>query len=79
MKRKVINSRVGHDGVLHLELPLGVEVADKDVRITIETAKVKKMSQAEWEAMVDRTAGSITDPDFIRHPQGEYEIRDSLS
>ena len=79
MNRMVVKSRGGSDGVLHLALPVGVEEADKEVLITVELATPKKvMTQEEWEAWVDLTAGSITDPTFIRHPQGEYEERDSL-
>jgi hypothetical protein len=40
----------------------------------------------EWEdppvdwppGWFEATAGSITDPTFVRHPQGEYEKRDVL-
>jgi hypothetical protein len=79
MNRMVVKSKVGSDGVLHLALPVGVEEADKEVQITVEPLNPKKeMTQEEWEAWVDSTAGSITDPTFIRHPQGELEERDSF-
>lgn len=32
-----------------------------------------------WLRFIEKTAGSITDPTFIRHPQGEFEERDPLS
>jgi hypothetical protein len=79
MNRMVITSKVGSDGVLHLALPVGAEEANKEVQITVEAMTSKKeMTQEEWEAWVDSTAGSITDPTFIRHPQGEYQERDSF-
>jgi hypothetical protein len=77
MNRMVVKSKVGSDGVLHLALPLGVEEANKEVLITVDLATPKKeMTQEEWEAWIDATAGSITDPTFIRHPQPELEERD---
>jgi hypothetical protein len=79
MNRMVVKSRVGSDGILHLALPVGVEDADKEVQVTVELITPKKeMSQEEWEAWVEATAGSIPDPTFFRHPQGEYEERDSF-
>ena len=75
MNRMVVKSRVGSDGILHLELPVGLEEADKEVQVTVEPTP-PTMTQAEWEAFVDSMAGSITDPTFVRHPQGELEERD---
>jgi hypothetical protein len=37
------------------------------------------MTQEEWRQFIAETAGSITDPGFRRHEQGEYEQRDPLS
>ena len=77
MNRLVVKSKVGSDGVLHLALPLGVEEADKEVQITVDLATPEKeMTPEEWEPWVDATAGSITDPTFIRHPQPKLEERD---
>lgn len=78
MNRMVVKSRVGSDGVLHLALPVGVEEADKEVRITVEPMPPKKaMTQEEWETWVDSMAGSWQG-DFERPPQGELEERDPL-
>ncbi len=77
MNRIVVTSKVGGDGVLHLTLPVGAEEAGKEVQITVEAITSKKvMTQEEWEAWIDSTAGSIPDPTFMRHPQGELEERD---
>lgn len=78
MKRMVVKSRVGGDGVLHLTLPVGAEEANKEVQITVETINPKKaMTQGEWEAWVDAMAGAWQG-DFERPPQGELEERDPL-
>jgi hypothetical protein len=79
LNRLVITSTVGSDGVLRLAVPLGVAAAHQDVRITIEPAAHRRpMTQEEWRSFVMSTAGSIPDPTFIRHEQGDYERRADL-
>jgi hypothetical protein len=73
----VLTSRVGSDGVLHLTLPLGAAEANHEVNVTIEPAR-PVMSQEEWRNRVLSTAGSIPDPTFVRHDQGDYEERTEL-
>jgi hypothetical protein len=36
MNRIVVQSKVGNDGVLHLDLDIGQAEADKDVQVTVE-------------------------------------------
>jgi hypothetical protein len=38
MTRIIVKSRVGSDGILHLDLPVGQAEADKEVQVTVETA-----------------------------------------
>jgi hypothetical protein len=80
MNRMVLHSRVGSDGVLHIDIPIGKECADRQVQVTIDPigAGPPSMSQEEWRQFVMETAGSITDRSFVRHPQGEYERREQL-
>ena len=74
----VIDSVVGPDGTLHLEVPIGMECANQAVRVMIEAAP-KPMTPAEWATFVLSMAGSITDPTFERPPQLPVESRESLS
>jgi hypothetical protein len=80
MHRLVVQSRVGSDGVLHIDIPMGKEVADREVQVTIDPLQksLAPMTQDEWRQFVMETAGSITDPSFVRHEQGEYEQREAL-
>lgn len=65
MNRIVVERRVNDDGSLQLDLPLGLEEAGRDVRITIEPVSLKnEMTQAEWQAGILATAGGW---------QGEFE------
>jgi hypothetical protein len=80
MNRIVVHSRVGADGVLRLNVPMGVAAADDEVEVTIESADPKQQSTAEqdgWRQFVLSTAGAWQG-DFERPEQGEYEVRDEL-
>lgn len=78
MSSIVVESIVGPDGTLHLEVPIGIENANQSVRVVIEATR-KPMTQAEWGAFVRSMAGSVTDPTFERPPQLPLESREPLS
>jgi hypothetical protein len=78
MNRMVVQSRVGADGVLYLTVPIGKPDADREVRVTIDPVTPQAMTQEEWRNFVLSTAGSVTDPSFVRHEQGEYDVREEL-
>lgn len=77
MNNIVIQSVVGPEGTLHLEVPFGMENANQPVRVVIEPAR-KPMTQSEWGDFVQSMAGSITDPTFERPPQLPLEVREPL-
>jgi hypothetical protein len=78
MNRMIVNSKVGRDGVLHLDLPLGFDEAEKEVQVTVEAVATKQpMTQEEWSAWVASMAGSWQG-DFERMPSGEFEERVAL-
>jgi hypothetical protein len=78
MSNIVIESVIGPDGNLRLDVPIGIEKANQPVRVVIEAVR-KTMTRAEWVAFVRSMAGSITDPTFERPPQLPLESRESLS
>lgn len=41
----VIKSRVGRDGVLQLNVPVGLQEADREVQITVEPSGAKALTQ----------------------------------
>jgi hypothetical protein len=73
----VIHSTVGSDGTLRLTVPVGLDAADKQVRVTVEPA-MKEMSQDEWRRRVLAMAGKWQG-DFVRPDQGVEEQRDPMS
>jgi hypothetical protein len=73
-------SHVGPDGVLNLSVPVQVANADVQITMVVETvvASPDDKDREEWQRFVAETAGSIQDPTFFRHEQGEYEIREPM-
>ena len=69
-----LDTRVGHDGILKLEVPL--DVADADLEVLVVVHRKEKRG---WPAgYFERTAGSLADAPLERPSQGEYEERDAL-
>jgi hypothetical protein len=77
---RVISTHVGPDGVLTLTVPLDKTDANKVVRVTVETMDETRppMDRTAWLHFLAQTVGSIADPTFVRHPQGDYESRNPL-
>jgi hypothetical protein len=78
MNRIIMNSRIGADGILHVTVPVGAADANPEVQATIDPVSLPLMTQEEWRNFVLATAGSITDPSFVRHEQWEFEHRADL-
>jgi hypothetical protein len=75
-----IKSRVGPDGVLSLHVPIGEAEANRDVLVIVNAAPagVSLTADSQWREFIRQHAGSISDPTFTRHDQGEYERREPL-
>jgi hypothetical protein len=71
-----VERQVGADGVLHLDLPLGVAEAGRTVQVAV-TPIPPPMTQAEWAAWVDSMAGSWHG-DFEEPPDLPFEEREPL-
>ncbi len=72
-----VQGRVGPDGILQLRVPMGLESANKAVRIVVETT-APPPTATDWQQFIDRIAGSIPDETFQRQPQGDFEEREEL-
>lgn len=81
-----LHAHVGPDGMLTVKVP--DEYINTDVTIVLKPAsqgqeKIFDIAdpverQLRWRELVYRMAGSIPDPTFIRHEQGEYEEREQF-
>ncbi len=72
-----VKSKVDASGVLNVSIPLGAAEANREVRVIVQPLD-DIMSHEQWQQFVHETAGSIPDPTFQRHPQGEFERRGEL-
>jgi len=78
-----LRARIGPDGILSLNVPVGLSEANREVKVIVEPAdapvgRTAKMTQDAWERFVDETAGAWMG-DLERPAQGELEVRDELS
>ncbi|MBL8153163.1 MAG: hypothetical protein JNM70_03180 [Anaerolineae bacterium] len=69
-----LDTRVGQDGILKLELSLEVTDADLEVLVVVQRKEKRGWPPGYFE----RTAGSLADDPIERPPQGVYEERDTL-
>ena len=73
MNRIEIDTNTDETGSIRIRLPSAP--AHHAVHVVIEWEE----PGADWPpGWLEATAGSITDPTFVRHPQGEYEKRDEI-
>jgi hypothetical protein len=72
--------KAGSDGILHLDIAVGAPGAEFEVVVVLQP-KVPAETPVTPEnpgwppRFFDETAGSIQDPTFRRHDQGEFEKR----
>lgn len=72
-------AHVGSDRKLVVTVPSGFE--NSDVRVIVESpngATGPKLTREELASALDRMAGSIDDPSYRRHEQGDFEQRTPL-
>ncbi|MCQ3979966.1 MAG: hypothetical protein DPW09_41645 [Anaerolineae bacterium] len=77
-----LQSHVGSDGILKLEIPLGLTDADLEVLVVVQPLLVSSPATPEelgWPpGFFEETAGAWQGEPLIREAQGDYEIRDEL-
>jgi hypothetical protein len=79
---------VGADGLLNLKLPLNITNADFEVTVNLKQVTQNQQEsdspeneaarQEDWRRYIMESRGSITDPTFFRHDQGELETREEF-
>lgn len=83
MQSITLRSHVGTDGILHLDVPVGLHDTDLEVTVTLKAVTPKMDKTPEelgWPpGFFERTAGAWQGEPLIRGAQGEYEKRDNLS
>ena len=84
MQKITLHTHIGDDGILHLDLPVGVHGAEVEVTVTVISATPTTKTPEELgypPNFFERTAGSFKDEPLVRYPQGELQERnwDDLS
>ena len=75
MTRLVVESQVGADGVLRLDIPLGAADANLAVKVTIDAVQISSAEKARHVGWLDRIAGGWQG-NFEHLPHGDFESRD---
>jgi hypothetical protein len=74
-----VKTHVGSDGVLKLEVPVGISDRDLEVLVVVQPLETDEVDDLGWPiGYFDETAGSLADDPIERGPQGEYEVRDEI-
>jgi hypothetical protein len=78
-----LRSQVGKDGMLHLNIPVGI--TDKELEVMViyqpleSTTQPKTPAELGWPpGFFEQTAGCLQDDPLVRYPQGEDEQRELL-
>ncbi len=76
METITLNSHVGADGVLKLQVPVKVTNADLEVVLIVQPVTPQSKNLGWPARFFEETYGSFSDQPLMREPQGEYEVRD---
>ncbi|MFB2895184.1 hypothetical protein ACE1CI_19930 [Aerosakkonemataceae cyanobacterium BLCC-F50] len=78
MKSVTLRHRVGEDGILHLDVPVGLNDAELEVTITFkEVASATTVpEELEWKEFVEKTYGSCADDPIVIDEQGISTLLD---
>jgi hypothetical protein len=76
-----LRARIGPDGILNLNVPVGISDANREVKVIVEPAdkgsETTELTQEQWARFVEETAGAWLG-ELERPAQGELEVRDKL-
>ncbi|NJN68784.1 MAG: hypothetical protein HC884_19820 [Chloroflexaceae bacterium] len=70
MQTMTFQVHVGADGILKLEVPIGMAEVELDVVVTFHPRRNGPAAPNNLLQFI----GAIDDPTFVRGPQGEYEL-----
>ncbi len=82
MQSITLQTHVGSDGILKLEVPVGLTDVDLEVVVTLQALDASPDGDASGDSpwppgFFERTFGILADEPLEREPQGEYEVRNS--
>ena len=81
MRSISIRSRVGTDGMLHLEVPSDFVDTEVEVMVIVQPATQSRADRAEdsWSpGFFESVVGSWQGEPLVREPEGDYETRETM-
>ena len=83
MKSILLRSHVDLDGILRLQIPIGLTNTDVDIALVVQplsTAESKPVERSSgWQpGFFEEGIGSWAGEPLVRERQGKYEIREEL-
>lgn len=80
MERITVHSQVGDDGILHVDVPIGVKDANRSVQVIIEPTEVlsNRSTDGEYAQWLDGLVGKWQG-EFVLDDVGSLESREPLS
>jgi hypothetical protein len=81
MKSVSLRSHVGADGMLNLQVPVGIANAELEVMVIVHLVQpeVETPANAGWlSGFFEEVIGSWAGEPLVRPEQGEYEVRENL-
>lgn len=79
-----INSYVCEDGILNLDIPVDMQETELGVTVTVKLVQkaidllAEEVKKLECHDFINMTYGCLADDPIIRHPQCEYEKRETI-
>ena len=81
MQSLTLHTRVGKDGILKLEAPIGIADAELEVILVVHRLETQAANAAApgWiPGFFQNVVGGWQGEPLVREPQGTYEARDEL-
>ena len=82
MKSVTFRSHVGADGILSLQVPVGITNAELEVMVIVQPLvqpEVETPAYTGWlPGFFEEVIGSWAGEPLVRPEQGEYEVRENL-
>lgn len=75
MQSRTLHTHIGKDGILKLEMPVGIANADLEIILILNPVKSTGRS-SDWNPVFfTEVIGGWQGAPFVREPQGMYETR----
>jgi hypothetical protein len=71
-----INQHVGRDGILHLDIPVGM--VDTEIEVTVTIKRVTAQQRGWMPGFFEEVIGGWVGEPLSRPEQGEYDMREQL-